>query len=272
MVEIITRSNLCPNPSADVSAAPWQVAGGVTVARDSTWSVFGTSSLKCTSSSLSSTSGDMRRGSSSALVDGITAGKQYTLSASLYLPAAHTTVDNSATSRQRRLLSAYSMDGVNATFLRSPTMAAPQANRLSLTFTVPEGAVGCIYAICCAGSATDAAYVTYAGGIMLQEGSTLGAFFDGYTPTYAADGGTYRTYWTGAPGASSSYETFEPDPGNSALSGLTNADLEMAFLRKMTQVTRPATLVDLRREFYSGNLSGVGSLSDAERAFWAKRL
>lgn len=300
MSQVETRRNYSSNPSFEIDTNGWMAGGTGVLSKSSVWADTGTASALMTVTSTSSTSGDIRLSGSSPTVipAGVVPGQTLYIEAKVNIPAAHTTADAGANSRQRRILIFISTDGTTYTQYFGPQCAnAPGVYTLTHSVAVPANATGIIIAVGCAGSATDANFLTYIDSVYY--GPTPGAFFYGSTSQRLADGGTYRYFWAGTPNASQSYETFEPDiPAPGTYAGMTNRDLEIRWLRKQTGFAGQATVADLRKMLYgeselaywatrSGLLSGslsdhkiaamrvdIGvadsSLADVSRVYWAK--
>jgi hypothetical protein len=185
------RRNLCANASFEVNTNGWSPsAATATVSSD--YALFGTKSAKVIPTAGNTGSGDLRSGNSTAMGFGVETGKTYTFSAWIYTPVAHTTFSTDAGSRQRRILTWYSVDG--SSFISSFGPQAPNTvgwHRISHTVTVPANSTGFVLAVGCAGSLADVDFVTYVDGVLLEEGSTLSEYFDGshspdpdLTPSY----------------------------------------------------------------------------------------
>lgn len=202
----IVRTNLAVNPSFETQNAPWSASSGTTNAgRTSIWAHSGTYSFRVqTTASSSPTVGDVRMGSATTFPNGMVPGGTYTASAWVNTPAAHAAFSTAATSRQRRMLMFYSVDG--STFIQT---FGPQGDniagtqRLSYTFTVPANATGLLLCVGCAGSASDNNFLSYVDDVLVEQGTTLGEFFSGATP----DTATAEYAWTGTPENSTSTAT-----------------------------------------------------------------
>lgn len=199
--KILSRQNWAPNPDFEVNTGGWAASGGPIISVSTEWARRGTTSLKAVGGT---TSGDVRlNGSQNAFFNGLAPGKTFTFSAYVYTPAAHISFNTGVSSRQRRILFWYSVNG--AQYLES---FGPQGaniagvQRLSHTFTVPANASGALLGIGTMGSSTDANFVTYIDSVLLEETAVLGEYFDGSSPS--VDNRSYS--WTGVSQASWSLE------------------------------------------------------------------
>jgi hypothetical protein len=202
---VTVRTNLCINPSMETQQAPWVAATLGSFGRSQDWAHEGVSSIKAvTQTSASATAGDVRQGTATTFPPNMVPGGTYTVSAWEYTPAAHKAFSTGATSRQRRILFFYSVDGSTFTQTFGPQGAnIAGAQRLAYTFTIPANATGIILGIGCAGSGSDGSFVTYVDDVLIEAGSTLGSNFTGATP----DTPTTDYAWTGTPQISTSKAT-----------------------------------------------------------------
>lgn len=169
--------NLCPDPSFEGAITAWSFSGSTTGAPSTEWAHVGSRSMKVTSGSTSPSSGDIRFGSLTSFPPGIGPGSTVTVSAFLNTPAAHAGLNTTASSRQRRMLAFIGMPGggVTQTFgPQAPNVAG--VHRVSHTFTIPSTATGLVIAVGCAGSASDAAFVSYVDAVQVELGATLTPF------------------------------------------------------------------------------------------------
>lgn len=250
----VLRTNLCTHPNFEFSAftSTWSVNGlGTGGGYSQSTTVFhqGKASARVVSNAGSVLSGDMRVGSATRLPFGLVAGSTYTFSAFINTPSVHTTFDTSATSRQRRILVFYSTNG--STFTES--FGAQAANtigwqRISHTFTLPSNTTGVVLAIGCAGSATDANFITFIDSVLLEKTSELKDFFDGNS----TDALGYDYAWSGGVNVSNSVAR------GTATTVRTNLLPNPSFEVNTTGWTiySSATLTRSTAQSYSGSASG----------------
>lgn len=99
---------------------------------------------------------------------------------------------------------------VTATSAQGPNTAIAGFTRLSLTFTVPANAVGCVVSMCNGSSV--AGQVMHVDNLLIEEGTALQAYFDGGT----TDTASYDYVWTGTVNASHSVERYTATHPDSA--------------------------------------------------------
>jgi hypothetical protein len=179
-----TRRNRVPNPSFGPNTVGW-TASSITLARSTDWSLSGPASMRATSTG--GTSGDARLngGGATSFPPGIEPGKTYTVSAYINKLAE----DTGNLNRSRRMLVFISTPGNTNVETFGPQ--APNevgVHRISQTLTVPANATGCIIGVGLA--STTSGHVTYVDNVLLEEGATLGEYFDGDTAN-PADGLTW---------------------------------------------------------------------------------
>lgn len=200
------RTNLHPNPSFETNTTSW-VTSGTALVRSLDWADTGTASCRVVTTGTSPTAGDIRSanlGNFNTFPFGMAPGKTYTVRAVQYTPAAHNGFNTGATSRQRRMMAFISTNGTTyGVQLLGPQGAnIAGVQTLSQTFTVPANATGMIFAVGCAGSASDPGFVTYVDSVMIEESGIVQPYFDGSTP----DADPLRYEWTGTAHASTSVQ------------------------------------------------------------------
>ena len=187
-------TNLATNPGIEVSTTSY-TSNRITMARSTTWAGGGTSSLSAVATdaanadSYVSVGGDL-----GGFRTGLQAGKTYTISATLYMPAPQTgTLGGNA---QRQIAAWYTSSTGAHTIVRSNQ--APNAagtTQLSVTFSIPSTAIGAwvrLYHGGLAGSGT-----LYFDNIMITEGSTAYTYADGSSPNWIWNGTAHNATSTG---------------------------------------------------------------------------
>jgi hypothetical protein len=157
------------------------------------WSVVtGGTSYKTTPTAVSNDTFINLGGDAGAVRLGMVPGRKYTVSATVYLPAAQTSANLHTRSRRIDVFTKIGAGGYVETLSAQPPNAAG-ATRLSLTFTVPVGASETFIRLY---NGSDlAADVVYWDQLMVVEGTDPGFYADGNTPGWR---------WTGAADASTS--------------------------------------------------------------------
>lgn len=182
--------NLTPNPSAEVDTFGWTQTN-TTLTSSTTWASSGSRSFRVVNTGTTN-SGDFRvAGSSLSVIPGeLEAGKTYTISARVYMPAAPT----GGFGRSPGVLVWISTNA--STWVENFGPKAPAAAgtyTVSHTVSIPSNATGVIIGFGAASSTASQSF--YYDSIMVTEGTTQYAYGDGNSPNWI---------WTGAPHQSSS--------------------------------------------------------------------
>ena len=183
-------TNLIPNSSFEIGSTGW-VGSGSVIAASTTSPASGTGSLRVQNTTTSN-SGDARlnAGNPTTMVAGMEAGKTYTATARVTVPAATT----GGFARAPGIMVFYALGGggwVESFGPRAP--AAAGTYTVSHTFTLPANTTGTLFGLGAASSTAN--QFVYYDSVMLTEGSTAYTYADGYTPGWI---------WTGAVGNSPS--------------------------------------------------------------------
>lgn len=174
--------NLVLNPSFENSTTGWGGSGATLERTTSIHHGSGIASAQVTPNSTSTHSGDIRGGNLTTFPWGTEPGKTYTFSAWVYTPEVYTTFNTAYTSRQKRILLFYSLNGTTPVEAFGPQGTNTVGwQRISHTFTIPEDASGVILGVGCAGSPTDPNFRTYVDEVLLMEGGVGVPYFDGNT-------------------------------------------------------------------------------------------
>lgn len=183
-----TRTNLFPNPSAEVDANSWNAGSGSTVARTTAQAYVGTASVAITS-----TDATQKNQTSASINTGLTAGNDY---------AFQVRVRSAAVTRTATL----TVNWLDATFtkvgsavLDTKTTTTGGWTLLSGVATMPLTATR-LQLITDFG-ANPVAEVHYADAMLIEQSSTVGGYFSGAS---VLAGYTYA--WTGTANASTSTE------------------------------------------------------------------
>jgi prepilin-type N-terminal cleavage/methylation domain-containing protein len=185
-------TNLVLNPSFETNANNW---GAVSASgtRDAIGATNGSYSFKVTPAGTSTDSFGVL-GSASIIPAGLSGGKTYTVSGTIYLPAPLTgTLDT-----RQRGITVYSWLNGNATGLGQSSLPPNSAGstRVSLTFTVPSSITG-LQIRFYNGATNSAANPVYWDAIMINEGSTVYSYADGYSSNWVWNGTPYNASSTG---------------------------------------------------------------------------
>ena len=183
-------SNLVPNPSFESNTTGWSTSA-ISPSIESVGVVSGSNAVRLTPNNTISDS-FIRIGNNGVFPNGVVPGSTYTVSATIYLPAAQTGVIDS--SRPRSII-VYSWNGATPTVIgqsvRAPNSAG--STRLNTTFTVPSSATA--LEIRLYNGAQNTSSVVYWDAAMITEGTTLYSYADGNSPNWD---------WNGTVNASSS--------------------------------------------------------------------
>lgn len=166
MIPVIVPPNLVPDGTFESGMGSWSTSSATT-AVSTDWANSGTQSARLVVNV--GGSGDLRKGSATAIGFGLEPGKTYSMQAVCYAPVAATSYDTGAGSRQRRILVFFSTNG--SSFVQEFGPQAPNGSagryELSHTFTVPVNATGAVIAI---GAADPTAgFVTYIDDVVIRE-------------------------------------------------------------------------------------------------------
>jgi hypothetical protein len=185
------RTNLVPNPSFETNTTGW-VAASLSLLRVTTDSFVGSASMQMTSTS--NVALDARTAYDPNTL--VIAGQVYTASAYL----KNTAGNNRSHSIQIRWFNS----GGALISTSSTTIAINVGSpwtRVSVTGSAPVGAVNADVAILTQATNPSTTNVALVDGVMLEQSSTAGTYFDGSTVGYA---------WNGTPNASTSSSVYQP--------------------------------------------------------------
>lgn len=197
----LLRRNRATDPNC--TATTGKTAGGsATIALNTTWSQFGTSSISVTPNGSNNASSVFPQGATGMTV--FEAGKTYTVSCYYRQVGAQSGTLN-ADARKITV-----RGGPVSAVKFAESAQAPNATgvtRLSVTFTVPANYTLCTFQI--VNGSANAIDIAWYDGLLIEEGSTLRTYFDGATTQSG-----YSYAWTGTANASASTESYLASSGS----------------------------------------------------------
>jgi hypothetical protein len=185
------RTNLTPNPSFEVNTTGWSPVSLTTITRVSTWSKFGTHSVR-----VRPTVNFVQSSYMLLNTDPFVPGRTYTISAYINTPVALVNAGPDA----RRIIAFVNLPASGFVEFKGNQGPVVGEGRVSLTFTVPDNAVSVSLQLW-NGSTSDATNDVFFDGILIEEVSQVLPYFDG--DVYDGDDGQ-NLAWTGTPHASTS--------------------------------------------------------------------
>ena len=187
-------TNLITNPSVESGTATWAVYNA-SITSSNSWSLSGTNSALITPTAASNDSFTAVGGDTGALRQGMEAGKTYTVSATIYLPAPQA---GSVSSYARRIV-VFTKVGT-AAYAATVSAIAPNATgatRLSHTFTLPAGATEAFIRLY-NGASLNNGVVSW-DSVMLTEGTNQDNYADGNSSNWVWNGTANNSTSTGPP-------------------------------------------------------------------------
>ena len=245
------RTNIFKTPSLEAT-----LPGGLNIGQSTsttTGVVAGFKSLQITANGTNDSFASTEGGPS--IYPGFTSGKTYTLSGYITLTAP---LGGTLHARSRKIVLFHNNGTTYTEFATTQAPNAAGTYRVSTTFTIPSGTTE-IFIRFYNGAPSGGGNVWW-DAVLIEEGSTLGGYFDGNS---SAAGKTYA--WNGTADNSTSTETAALGTGNSftsALSGSGTLGSSLAYTKRASvALSGSGALTAALHRSITSQLSGSGSLT-----------